>query len=54
MPTYPKPKIDEPSEDEIEDMCYDGIAVATDGCSVEPDGICSHGYPSWLLELGII
>ena len=27
---------------------------ATDGCIVEPDGICEHGYPSWLLELGLI
>lgn len=25
-----------------------GIARATDGCSVEPDGKCTHGHNSWL------
>lgn len=32
----------------------DGIARATDGCRVEPDGACSHGHKSWLLVLGYI
>lgn len=32
----------------------DGIAKATDGCRVEPDGTCPHGCKSWLLELGYI
>ena len=27
---------------------------AIDGCCVEPDGICSHGMPSWLIVLGMI
>jgi hypothetical protein len=27
---------------------------ATDGCWVEPDSICDHGQPSWLLALGLI
>jgi len=31
-----------------------GIAKATDGCKVEPDGICKHGKRSWLLILGLI
>lgn len=31
-----------------------GIAKATDGCKVEPDGTCPHGKPSWLIELGFI
>jgi len=31
-----------------------GIARATDGCRVEPDGTCMHGCPSWLIELGYI
>lgn len=31
-----------------------GIAKATDGCRVEPDGKCPHGHNSWLLRLGII
>ncbi len=32
----------------------EGWAYATDGCHVEPDGICPHGHPSWLLRLGLI
>lgn len=32
----------------------DGIAKATDGCRVEPDGTCEHGKQSWLLRLGLI
>ena len=31
-----------------------GIAKATDGCEVEPDGTCPHGKPSWLLVLHLI
>ena len=31
-----------------------GYCNATDGCRVEPDGTCEHGYPSWLLHLGMI
>lgn len=31
-----------------------GRAKATDGCTVEPDGHCEHGKPSWLLALGMI
>ena len=32
----------------------DGVAKATDGCRVEPDGTCPHGHPSWLVKLGYI
>jgi hypothetical protein len=32
----------------------DGGCEATDGCWVEPDGICEYGQPSWLLALGLI
>jgi len=32
----------------------DGGCEATDGCWVEPDGICEHGAKSWLLVLGYI
>lgn len=27
---------------------FDGIAEATDGCVVEPDGMCEHGHNSWI------
>jgi hypothetical protein len=25
-----------------------------DGCWVEPDGTCEHGFPSWLLAMNLI
>ena len=33
---------------------FNGICEAVDGCTVEPDGTCPHGCPSWLLVLGLI
>ena len=32
----------------------DETCEALDGCTVEPDGVCSHGYPSWLIQLGLM
>lgn len=33
----------------------EGACYATDGiCWIEPDGVCEHGHPSWLLYLGMI
>jgi hypothetical protein len=29
-------------------------AACSYGCWVEPDGVCEHGKPSWLLQLGLI
>lgn len=29
-----------------------GQCTATDGCWVEPAGVCEHGHQSWLVELG--
>ena len=54
--SYPEPTEPTPSMDEIEDMVFDVIwCRCTDGCEpIEPDGTCEHGYPSWLLQLGII
>ena len=48
------PERERPSDDEIEAWLMDGVAEATDGCQVEPDGICPHGKSSWLIELGMI
>lgn len=54
-PTWPKPTAKPPSFDEIMEMVdEDGGCEATDGCWVEPDGMCPHGHPSWLLRLGMI
>jgi hypothetical protein len=51
---WPEPTTEYPDDDTIEDWVYDSVVEATDGCEVEPDGICPHGYPSWLLYIGII
>lgn len=40
--------------DAIGEMLMDGDVEASDGCVVEPDGICPHGRPSPLLVLGVI
>jgi len=29
-------------------------ACCSEGCYVEPDGKCSHGHPSVLLDMGLI
>ena len=51
---YPEPAEDEPDLDTLIAWMEEGICEATDSCIVEPDGICLHGYPSWLLYLGLI
>lgn len=38
----------------LERWVDNGVAKATDGCRVEPDGECPHGKPSWLRILGYI
>jgi hypothetical protein len=50
----PRPRLRQPSIKTMEKWMYDGVAKATDGCRVEPDGCCPHGCQSWLLELGYI
>lgn len=42
------------TDDEINDMVLDSVVEAADGCSVEPDGQCPHGYRSPLIVLGYI
>ena len=37
---------------ECEDIC--GDTDCPEGCFVEPDGICQHGYESALLTAGLI
>jgi len=43
-----------PSMEQLIEWMDSGIAEATDGCDVEPDGYCEHGCPSWLIEMGMI
>lgn len=49
-PAAPK----QPSIATMERWISNGVAKATDGCTVEPDGHCEHGKPSWLLQMGVI
>ena len=51
---WPKPTTDEPDLETLEEWMWDGMCEATDSCIVEPDGVCPHGHPSWLLRLGLI
>ncbi len=53
MTRWPKPTV-VPDTEDMEDMMYDSVCAATDGCIVEPDGTCEHGYPSWLLYWNLI
>ena len=45
---------DEPDIDTLTEWDAEGVAEATDGCDVEPDGTCEHGCPSWFVVLGLI
>ena len=47
-------KVKKPGMSALERWCSDGVAKTPCGCKVEPDGICLHGRPSWLIVLGYI
>ena len=49
---YPAPTKPEPTMATLEKYALNGVARATDGCKVEPDGQCPHGHVSWLIYLG--
>jgi hypothetical protein len=51
---HPEPTQHEPEVDELMSWEQDGGCEATDGCWVEPDGVCIHRHQSWLLHLGYI
>lgn len=53
-PTIQPKKSKQPSVKTMERWMDSGIAKATDGCKVEPDGTCPHGCQSWLIVLGLI
>lgn len=52
--SYREQQDEEPNLRTLEEWLDDGVAEATDGCRVEPDGYCEHGKPSWFLALGLI
>lgn len=43
-----------PSFEQVQAWVFDSMAEATDGCTVEGDGRCKHGKPSWLKVLEIL
>jgi len=43
-----------PSMKTLERWQFDSVCEAVDGCTVEPDGTCPHGTPSWLRALRLI
>jgi hypothetical protein len=43
-----------PSIATLERWEFNGTCKTPDGCTVEPDGHCPHGFPSWLLIEGFI
>jgi hypothetical protein len=43
-----------PSVATMEKWMETGQARAVDGCTVDPDGDCVHGHPSWMKVLGYI
>lgn len=51
---WPEPTTERPDLETLEEWHSDGGCEATDGCWVEPDGMCEHGHPSWLLRFGVI
>jgi len=51
---WPAPTVPEPEVEDLVEWESEGGCEATDGCYVEPDGVCEHGYPSWLLWMGLI
>lgn len=51
---WPMPTVPEPEFLALAQFLFDAVAEATDGCFVEPDGVCEHGHPSWLRRLSVI
>jgi hypothetical protein len=51
---WPAPRAPEPDFITLAQFLFEAVAETTDGCLVEPDGICRHGHPSWLLRLSVI
>ena len=43
-----------PSISTLEKWDSKGICKTPDGCTTEPDGTCPHGFPSWLIIMGMI
>lgn len=51
---WPDPTTEEPDTELLMEWEAEGGCQATDGCWVETDGVCPHGFPSWMIHLGMI
>jgi hypothetical protein len=52
---WPIPTVDQPNDDQLEAWLMDvEVCESTDGCPVDMDGTCPHGFPSWLRYLGLV
>lgn len=51
---WPDPTTPEPAFVTLTQFLFEAAAETTDGCLVEPDGVCRHGHPCWLLRLSVI
>ena len=51
--TFKGKTYDAPAFETVRAWQFDGVCDALDDCRVEPDGHCPHGFPSWLLALGL-
>jgi hypothetical protein len=57
MSKWPEPEVPAPDmEETLEEALFESgtMSSCSEGCWVEPDGVCPHGHPSWLLRWGII
>lgn len=53
-PNWRDLNVEIPSLEQIMEWSEEDGCETPDGCWVEPDGICEHGYKSWMLIIGVI
>lgn len=52
---WPEPTVETPSEEDVaRAAAFGDLCETSDGCLVEPDGICEHGHPTWARRFGFI
>jgi hypothetical protein len=53
---YPEPEVPEPDDFMIDEWVMDSVCECTGlcACTIEPDGVCKNGFPSWLLWLELV
>ena len=59
---WPEPEVDRPTEEELVELMRASLfdespynpTSCGEYCEVEPDGVCPHGHPSWIMRAGMI